>query len=402
MKKARLLAAALVLLAPLGAACKGGSGDTITIGVAGPINKPNGRSLRMAAEMAAEEINKANLIPGKTIRLAVEDDNGDASQAIEVAARLRANPAVLAVIGHVNTGATLAAAPIYNETFGGSDSNAGNGSGDSAQGKARADSLRGTSPLVEISPASSGMELTQAGDWTFRSVPTDREHGPVLARQVIRLGRSRAAILFSNDDYGRGVMTSFADAFQHERGTIVESDPYLPSAVDGTDGLAPYLTRAMRSGADALVIAGAADKATVIIGAARRLGFTGPILGGDGLTSLKDSAVADGLYVSSAWLPDRADAGSQDFVRRYYERYHELPDHRGANAYDLMYLLADAIKNAGASREAIRDYLAQVGRSRPAFNGTATGKIAFDENGDVVGRDVMIGVVRDRKLVTAK
>jgi branched-chain amino acid transport system substrate-binding protein len=400
MNKARLFAAALALSMPL-AACKGAGGHTVTIGVAGPIGKPNGRSLRLAAEMAAEEINAAGGVGGDTLKLVIEDDNGDASQAIEVAARLRANPAVLAVIGHVNSGATLAAAPVYNETFDRTDGGSA-GAADSAKGKARADSLRGTSPLVEISPASSGMELTSAGEWTFRTVPTDREHGPVLARQALRLGRQKAAILYSNDDYGRGVMTSFADAFRGERGQVVESDPYLPAAVDSSDGLAPYLVRAMRNGAQALVIAGAADRATSIIASARRLGFTGPILGGDGLTSLKDSTVADGLYVSSAWLPDRPDRQSQEFVQRYFQKYHEYPDHRGANAYDLVYLLKEAIEKAGPSRGAIRDYLAQVGRDgHPPFVGRATGRIAFDENGDVVGRDVTIGVVRGKRLVTA-
>jgi branched-chain amino acid transport system substrate-binding protein len=401
MNKARVFAAALALSMPL-AACKGDGGGTVTIGVAGPITMPNGRSLRLAAEMAVAEINADSGIAGRHVQLVIEDDNGDASQAIDVAARLRANPAVLAVIGHVNSGATLAAAPIYNETFEAGGSAAGGGV-DSAGRKARADSLRGTSPLVEISPASSGMELTSAGVWTFRSVPTDLEHGPVLARQALKLGRRKAVILFSNDDYGRGVMNSFADAFRRAQGQVVESDPYLPGAVENSDGLAPYLTRAMRNGADALVIAGAADRATVIIAAARRLGFTGPILGGDGLTSLKDSAVADGLYVSSAWLPDRASEGSRRFVQAYQARYHELPDHRGANAYDLVYLLKEAIEKGGASREAIRDYLAGLGRNgRAAFEGRATGRIAFDENGDVVGRDVTIGVVRERRLVTAQ
>src|SRR5437764_15314275 len=100
MNKARLFAAALALSVPL-AACGGGSGDTVTLGIAGPINKPNGRSLRLAAEMAAEEINAGGGVGGRHLNLVIEDDNGDASQAIEVAARLRENPAVLAVIGHV-------------------------------------------------------------------------------------------------------------------------------------------------------------------------------------------------------------------------------------------------------------------------------------------------------------
>ena len=398
MRKARLYAAALafVLSGSLGA-CGGGK-DEYVIGVAGPIQKPNGRSLKMAAEMAVKEINDAGGVDGHPIRLQIEDDGGDAGKAIEVAARLRANPAVLAVIGHINSAATLNAAPVYNGDFSSVDAQADTGK----QQRSRAE-LKGTQPLVEISPASSGIDITTAGEWTFRTVPTDLEHGPVLARLAGQtLGRGRAAILYTNDDYGRGVMASFGDAFRRLGKQVVESDPYIPSLIAPSGDLEPFLARAVRNGADALVIAGQADGATRIIQRARQLGFTGPIMGGDGLTSLKDSASATGLFVSSAWLPDRADPAAQEFVRRYEAAYHEYPDHRGANAYDLVYLLAQAIKSGGASRAGIRDYLAGVGTRQPAFVGRATGKIAFDANGDPVGREVTVGVVRDRKLVTAR
>src|SRR5256886_8943324 len=73
---------------------------------------------------------------------------------------------------------------------------------------------------------------------------------------------------------------------------------------------------------------------------------------------------------------------------------------RGAGAYDIMLLLARAIDKVGADRKAIRDYLARVGRGQPPFEGV-TGPIAFDANGDVAGKTVGIGVVRDGPLVTA-
>src|SRR5207244_3836919 len=77
----------------------------------------------------------------------------------------------------------------------------------------------------------------------------------------------------------------------------------------------------------------------------------------------------------------------------------QRPDQRGAGAYDIMLLLARAIDKVGADRKAIRDYLARVGRGQPPFAGV-TGPIAFDANGDVAGKTVVIGVVRDGRLVT--
>src|SRR6185295_13314766 len=121
-------------------------------------------------------------IRGRQVRLVLADDSADASKAIEVARQLRADPQVVAVVGHVNSTASLKAATIYNAV--GNDSVPGD-------------------PVVQISPASSSPQLTGAGDWTFRVCPTDLEFSPALARWASQLGRRRAAVLYANDDYGQ-------------------------------------------------------------------------------------------------------------------------------------------------------------------------------------------------------
>ena len=83
----------------------------------------------------------------------------------------------------------------------------------------------------------------------------------------------------------------------------------------------------------------------------------------------------------------------------YARAYGQRPDHRGAGAYDVIMLLAQAIKQVGASRGAIRGYLASVGRVRPAYEGV-TGRIAFDSAGDVPDKPVLIAVVRGGRLMT--
>jgi branched-chain amino acid transport system substrate-binding protein len=369
----------LLFAAPL-AGCRGGSGVPIVIGVAGPLEKANGHSMKLAAQMAVDEINQAGGIDGRRVRLEWGDDDADAGKAIEVARRLRGNPAVVAVVGHVNSGASLKAAPIYNSE--------------------PSDSVPGD-PVVQISPASSSPQLTTAGDWTFRVCPTDLEFSPALARAASQLGRRRAAVLYADDDYGQGVATTFRDAFSKSGGAIVASDPYLPAVYTAPGTLDPYLVRAIGRGADALVIGGQATEGLKIIAAARRLGFTGPILGADGLTGVKDGGpVAEGVFVSSAFLPDRRSDRAQQFVRRYTERFKETPDHRGAMTYDVIYLLKDAIEHSGTGRRQIRDYVAQVGRGNAKFEGVS-GTIQFDANGDVVGKEVAVGVVRNGQLVTA-
>ena len=380
MKLRSGVALGLLALLGLGGCGKGGCGEVV-IGIAGPLSKPNGRSMRLAAQMAAYEINRAGGIHGDTVRLVFADDSADAGKAIEVARQLRADPAVVAVVGHVNSAASLKAATIYNAV--GNDSVAGD-------------------PVVEISPASSSPQLTAAGDWTFRICPTDLEFSPALARWTSHLGKRRAAVLYANDDYGQGVMATFRDAFTRAGGTVVSADPFLPVMYEDPSALDPYIQRALSRGADALVIGGQAPEGLKIIAAARRLGYTGPILGADGLTGVKDGGpVADGVFVSSAFLADRPAEKAQRFVQAYRQRFNELPDHRGARTYDVLYLLKEAIERSGTSRRAIRDYVAGVGTSHPKFDGVS-GTIQFDRNGDVVGKEVSVGVVRAGQLVTAR
>jgi branched-chain amino acid transport system substrate-binding protein len=367
----------LVLL--LCAACRG-SDDAIYIGVAGPLSAANGTSMRQAAEMAVDEINQAGGIGGRTVRLVMMDDRADPAVALTVADSLRRDGRVVAVVGHLNSGASLKAATVYN---------AESGAGE---------------PLMHISPASSAPAFTNAGPWSFRVTPTDLEFSPVLAQGAARLGRRRAAVLYANDDYGQGVMTTFERAFRNGGGAVVSADPYLPAVLERGDELDPYISRAIRRGADALVIGGQAEAGLKIVQAARRLGYTGPILGSDGLTGLKDAgAPAEGVFVSSAFLPDRNTELARQFVARYRQRFNSLPDHRGAMTYDVINLLRRAIEQAGTDRGALRDYIARVGADDgpPIFEGVS-GVIRFDRNGDVVGKPVSLGVVRGGQLVTAR
>lgn len=366
----------LALSIPLLTGC-GGTADErpIHLGIAGPMELASGRSMRQAAQMAADEINGDGGIDGRPLALVLRDDEADPTRAIEVAEELREDARIAAVVGHINSSATLAAAEVYNDE---------------------------TNGVIEISPASSSPRVSAAGSWTFRVCPSDLRHGPALARWAADgLGARRIAVLYSNDAYGRGVLESFDDAIDEFGAELVTRDPYVPSAIDSADALDPYLERGMLRGMDALVIAGQAEEAETIVRAARRLGYQGPIMGADGITSLIESgSIAEGVYVSSAFLPDRPTEPARRFVRRYVDRFGEAPDHRGAMTYDAVHLLARALRAVGPDRTALRDYMAGVGRESASFDGVS-GSIAFDQRGDAIDKPISVGVIRDGSLVTA-
>src|SRR2546423_13880851 len=105
--------AAIVLLT----ACSRGSGrgTPIILGLAGPFSQPRGASMQHAAELAVKEVNARGGVRGRMLALKIVDDSGRAEVAIRVAQQLADDPNVVAVIGHLTSGASLAAGRGYGE-----------------------------------------------------------------------------------------------------------------------------------------------------------------------------------------------------------------------------------------------------------------------------------------------
>jgi branched-chain amino acid transport system substrate-binding protein len=328
----------------------------------------------LAARLAVREINDSGGVRGRQLRLVEENDSAQTTRAIAVAATLRDDPAVVAVVGHLTSGTTIRAADIYNA---------------------------GSNPVVEISPSASNPDLTGVGfRYTFRVCATDLIHGVELARFAFRsLGARNVAVLYQNDDYGRGILGTFTEEFRRLGGTIDERDPYLATTAD----FGPYLERIQRAGrAQVLMIAGDRATASVILHQARGRGITLPVMGGDALAGIQsEGAIAEGVYLTSNYLPDRPGERNAAFLRAYAAANGgEVPDHRGAGAYDAIYLIKQAIEQGGVSRAAIRNGLAAIDKAHP-FVGV-TGTIAFDERGDVPDKGVFVSVVREGRIVRAR
>ncbi|MGD2134683.1 MAG: ABC transporter substrate-binding protein [Gemmatimonadales bacterium] len=369
MSGLRLSAALLTLLA---SAC-GDRSDPIRIGLAGPFSQTRGVSMRRGAALAVEEVNRAGGVGGRPLELVVADDSADADAAVRVAQRLSETPGLVAVVGHLTSGTTMAAAPVYNAP---------------------------DRPIVHISPSASSPRLRDAGPYSFRVCPSDRAHAASLAEFArTQLAAETAAVLYENDEYGRGLRSAFRDAFAQRGGVIVADEPYLSILPT----FEPYLRRLDRAtGADIIVVAGSATGAERVVATMDTVGIALPVIGADGLVGMTMPANArQRIFISAAYLAERPGPRNRAFVAAYRAAYREaLPDHRGAGAYDAVHLLTQAMTEVGPDREAIRRYLADVGSERPGFPGV-TGMIAFDANGDVTRRDVLIGILQGGRIVRA-
>ena len=174
--------------------------------------------MQRAGRLAVDEINARGGVRSRPLRLEIVDDSGSEDRAVRVARDIYANPRLVAVVGHLTSGASIAAAQVYGG---------------------------GASPLVMISPSASSPELSGLSPFVFRVCPSDLSHGTQLARFAQQsLGARRAGLIYINNDYGRGVRRTFAAEFTRLGGVIAEEDPSLAT----TASLEPYLSRMQRAG----------------------------------------------------------------------------------------------------------------------------------------------------------
>jgi branched-chain amino acid transport system substrate-binding protein len=371
----RATAAAVVAGAVLAvAACSalGGGGDALVLGLAVPLTDGAGQAdvygvrSRMGAELAMEELNAANAFGSRKLALRVVDDKGDPSAAIAAADSLVNDPAVLAVVGHVYSGATIAAAQQY------------------------------TGRLAAVATSATSPEISTLGGWIFRVASSDSANAVQLARAAHEMGR-RIAVLYANDDYGQGLARNFVSALRAAGGGVAAMDPFL----DDTEDFTPYLRRMQARGVDLVFVAGLQDPAARAITQAQQVGLGARFLGGDGIEGLGAmGARYDGTAVGVLFHPQMSDS-ARAFVARYRARYREDPDSQAALAYDAVRLVAGALRAGHRDPASIRRWLEGVGvegGGAPAFEGVA-GRVAFDQNGDPVNKRFTMGVIRGGGIV---
>ena len=358
-------------LAALLLACSSAE-EPVRIGLAGPFSDPVGAPMKQAAEFAVAQINASGGIGGRPVELVARDDFGEPDSAVSVATDL-VGAGVVAVIGHVYSGTTLATAPVYNDAG-----------------------------ITQISPSSTTPRISDAGDYTFRVCPSDLQQGAALAHFAAeRLGFRRGTIFYLNDEYGRGLRATFASEFARLGGKLDEVVPYLGDTPD----LSIFLERVARRGTSEFIfIGGNRGEAEQALATARARGIKIPFLGGDGLEGIEQAAaLAEGTYVSNGYLASLDTPRNNEFVAAWSSRFPDgsEPNQPAAATYDILFLLRGVIAKVGTDRAKIRDAVADIGRRSPAYQGV-TGDIAFDARGDVPKQRVVIGVVARGRMIAVE
>ena len=344
--------------------CQNGGSDEILIGHYGSLTGSQatfGISTDNGIKMAIEELNAAGGINGRKVKLVTYDDKGEAREASTAVTRLVTKDGVVAVIGEVASGLSLAAAPICQE---------------------------GGVPM--ISPSSTNPKVTKVGDMIFRVCFIDPFQGKVcakFAREHESLKASKAAIVTDQGSpYSVGLEDEFEKSFVALGGTVVSKQTYQA----GDQDYSAQLTSIRAAEPDVIFVPGYYTEVASMILQARKLGMTQPFVGADGWDSAKLGEIAgdaiNGCFYSNHYSQEDPSPKIQDFIAKYKAKHNETPDALAALGHDSAMILFDAMKKAGTLEGAA--IAAELAKTKD-FDGI-TGKISIDAERNAVKSAVML------------
>ena len=361
----------VVVLALSGCADKGPK--TIKIGVAGAHSgdlASYGLPSVKAAELVVANWNADGGVLGKQIELVVEDDVCKPEVATNTASKL-VGEEVVAVIGHICSGATKAALGIYK------DSN-----------------------IPVISPSATNPPLTQSGDYPnfFRTIaPDDAQALLDVEFAVNDLGLTRIAVLHDKGDYGKG-FAEFVQTFLKEIPSveIVMFEGIQVGAVD----YSAIINKVDSTGAEAIIYGGYHPEASKLVGQMRSKGMDTVFISDDGVkddTFIKVAKeAAEGVYASGP-VDTTSNPLAIQATKEHQDEYGEDPGAFFLNAYAATQAVLNAIKAAGSA-----DYEAISKALRTEYVETPLGNISFDEKGDAIGVGFSIYQVQNGQYVELK
>jgi branched-chain amino acid transport system substrate-binding protein len=328
---------------------------------------PMGLEVERGARLALADRVRAGGQARRAIELVPGDTDGSPEQAAEAFEQLVGGAHVQAVLGELLSSRSLAMAPVADERR-----------------------------VPMVSPTATNPLVTQgrwgARPYVFGGCVVDPRQGTAMARFAREhLGLWRVAILADDgSEYARLLSEAFRAEWRRLGGTVTLEQAYRAGQEDLADALAPLKGPA----AEAIYVPGYAPDAARIARAARAMGLTQVLLGGDGwdsprLLDLGGRAV-EGAYFTNHFAADDPDPRVRAFVRGYRAAYGEPPGALAALGHDAAGLLFDAVDRAEApTGPAIRDAL-EATRRFPAV----TGDTALDDRHGADRRLVVVRVER--------
>ncbi len=308
--------------------------EPIKIGVSGPFtggSSPMGVSMRDGVKLAASEINKKGGVLGRQIELIERDDEAKNERGVQVAQELINKEHVVATLGYINTGVSLASQRFYQEA-----------------------------KIPVINNVATGSIVTKQflppqypDNFIFRTSANDTIQSAMIVNEAIDKRKfTKVAILADSTNYGQLGREDLEKALAAKGIKPVAVEKFNIKDVDMT----AQLLKAKEAGAQAILTYGIGPELAQIANGMEKLGWKVPMIGSWTLSmgNFIDNAGknGEGARMPQTFIQEPNTPKRKAFITAYQAAYKvdRIPSPvSAAQGYDSMYLLAAAIKQAGST-----------------------------------------------------
>ncbi len=303
-----------------------------------------GVNIKIAVATAIEEINAEGGINGRLLEGIYEDGQCGPKEGANAANKLINIDGVDFIVGGLCSGETLGAAPIAEEAG-----------------------------VVLFSPTSSNPDITNSGDFIFRSYPSDAFQGKVAAEYALNeLAGERIAIMSCQGDWCVGVKNVFREHLISIGGNIVAEEDFAQGSVD----LRSQLTKVKDADPDVVYVLSYTQSGVALLTQIKELGLDVKVLGGDSWADdtlwEQASSAGEGARFLVPSTPPSAEFDSKMEAKG-------IEASLGTQqAYDNVMILADIFREFGTNPVVVKEALYNV-KDYQGFSGIIT----IDSNGDL-------------------
>ncbi len=386
-REIKRFARALTCLALLAGATRALAADPIKIAVSGPFtggSSAMGVSMRDGVHLAIAEINRSGGILGRQVVAVERDDEAKNERGVQIAQEMINKEKVVAVVGYINTGVALASQRFYQEA-----------------------------KIPVMNNVATGTVITHQFDgepenYVFRNAASDGIQAPMIVDEaVVRRGFKKLAILADSTNYGQLGREGLENALKAKGIVPVAIEKFNIKDVDMT----AQLLKAREAGAETVLTYGIGPELAQIANGMVKIGWKVPMIGSWSLSmgSFIDNAGANGngARMPQTFIQEPTSPRRQAFIISYLRTFSPKGGRMdspvsAAQGYDSVYLLAEAIKQAGSTdgpriRAALEDL-------KTPYNGVVTNYTRPFSKADheaISANIAVLGEVKDGRVVYA-
>ncbi|PLC54345.1 leucine ABC transporter subunit substrate-binding protein LivK [Pollutimonas nitritireducens] len=331
----------------------GAMADTIKIAIAGPFTGPvtqYGAMVKQGVDTAIEQINAAGGVLGKQLEAVSIDDGCEPKQGPVVANRV-VNDEINYVVGHVCSGATIAATNVYN-----------------------------TEGVLMVTPSATAPGVTDGKnyDMIFRTIGRDDQQGPAAAKFIIdQIKPKNVAIIHDKQSYGQGIASSVKSELE-KAGIKVA---FFEGINAGDTDYSAIITKLKSTGADFVYYGGYHPEMGLLLRQGAEQGLKVKFMGPEGVGNPDINAIAGAavegmlLTLPADFTQDPSNAG---IVKAFKDKKRDPGGAFQLTAYSATKAIADGIKGAG-----VDDPVKVAAYLHANTVATPIGKISWNKQGDL-------------------